>query len=452
MCHKEIAAVQHKCVGAKGQNRSLCGQSGETLVSEFDIYDREKIAALKRIKLLATLVLVGCFCLMIIAKLLEHNHYSFAILAAFAEAATIGGIADWYAVVALFKRPLNLPFPHTAIIPSNQHRIAANLGAFIETNFLAPDPIRARLQRVDFAGEISQWLSNPVRSASLAGFAVKFVPQLLRTIDEKDVVRFATERVATQLARTDVAPLINDLLNSFAKQKTHKKVMDQIIATVHRFLNDEETLRAIRGKVQDELPLLFNVFRADQLILQRIVKAATALLDEVKEDPDHELRAEFDAFLKDYIRKTRRSKKFAKRVEEVKVQILARPELTSLSDQVWASLSSYILDDVQSEHSVLAERLADLFVDIGTRLEDEPDLRRDINEGMVSVLSNLVAEQRSNISAFVTEQVNGWDMGQLTTLIEMNVGRDLQYIRFNGMIIGGCVGVVLFGLETLLLS
>ena len=160
---------------------------------------------------------------------------------------------------------------------------------------------------------------------------------------------------------------------------------------------------------------------------------------------------EFESFLKEYVRRTKRTKTFAKRVESLKQALLARKELAEAAESIWESLRAYVLADVQKEDSVLLARMTDLFVDIGTKLEHEPDLRRDINEGMVTVLSNLVDDQRGNISLYVAEQVKSWDIQQLLTLIEVNVGRDLQYIRFNGMIIGGFVGVLLYAIESLLL-
>jgi uncharacterized membrane-anchored protein YjiN (DUF445 family) len=418
---------------------------------DLEVQEIVRLAALRRIKMLATLVLLGCFIALIITKILEVHYPSLGIIAAFAEAATIGGIADWYAVVAIFKRPLNLPFPHTAIIPNNQHRIANNLGGFIENNFLAKEPVVQKLREIDFAGEMSNWLASPSRARSLSVFLVRLVPQLLETVDQKGLVRFASDRIAGQLAQTDIAPLVGDVLTSFTKEGRHQRLLDEVITAMHRFLNNADTLDVIRGKVQKELPLLFNIFQGDRLILNRLVQAATELLDEIKDDKDHPLRAEFETFLKDYIRRTKRTKGFARRIEALKQQLLARQELSQAAQSIWSSLRSYVLADVRKEDSVLVARMTDLFVDVGTKLESEPELRRDINEGMVTVLSNLVEEQRGNISAYVAEQVKGWDIQQLLTLIEVNVGRDLQYIRFNGMIIGGCVGVALYVVESLLL-
>lgn len=417
-----------------------------------DIEEIDKLRQLNRIKMVATLVLVACFIAMVIAKLLEHHYPAFAIVASFAEAATIGGIADWYAVVALFKRPMNLPFPHTAIIPNNQPRIADNLGRFIDSNFLARGPVGEKLKEVDFAGEISAWLSSPKRSRSLAGFVVRLVPQLLHSVDEKGLVHFATQRVTGQIAKTDIAPLLGNVIQSFTKEGRHQKLLDDLIRALHKFLNDEDTIELVRTKVQRELPVLFNVVGADGLVVRRIVRVATELLDEIKDEKDHPLRAEFEDFLISYIKRTRRTKGFAKQVEQVKQLILARPELEDAADHLWAGLKDYILHDVERDDSVLVARMTDMLVEVGTSLADEPNLRRDINAGMVLVISNLVEEQRGSISTYVSEQVKGWDMQQLLLLIEVNVGRDLQYIRFNGMIIGGCVGVALYGVETLLLS
>jgi uncharacterized membrane-anchored protein YjiN (DUF445 family) len=417
-----------------------------------NIEDIEKLRQLNRVKMLATLVLFACFCVMVIAKLLEHKYPMFSVVAAFAEAATIGGIADWYAVVALFKRPMNLPFPHTAIIPNNQPRIADNLGNFIDTNFLARDAVKAKLREVDFAGEISNWLATRSQSESLARFMVRFVPQLVHAVDEKGLVQFASQRVTGQIAKTDIAPLLGNVLKTFTKHGNHQKLLDDLIRALHNFLNDADTVEIIRVKVKRELPVLFTVVGADSVVLNKIVRSATELLDEVKEDKNHPLRTEFEAFLISYINRTRRTKGFASQVDKMKQMILARPELEDAAETMWRGLRDYILNDVNAEDSMLVARLSDMLVEIGTGLAEEPDLRRDINAGMVLVISNLVEEQRGSIAAYVSEQVKGWDMQQLLNLIEANVGRDLQYIRFNGMIIGGCVGVALYAAERLFLS
>ncbi len=414
--------------------------------------EEHNLAELRRVKTLATLVLAGCFVVLVIAKLLEYRWPVLSFVASFAEAATIGGIADWYAVVALFKRPLNLPFPHTAIIPRNQVRIGDNLGRFIESNFLAPGPVKQGLAEMNFADLMTDWLSDRRKSESLSRFVVKLVPQMLSAVDETGLKRFAAERISAQIQKTDVAPLAGKLLDSFIKDDRHHKLHNELMPALHRFLNDERALKSVQQKVSEELPTLFKIVRADALIVRRIVKATNALLEDVRDDPDHALRGEFEQFFKNYVNRMKRSKRFAKRAETFKRDILARPELAGLADQLWNGLRNIIEEDARGDESVLVRRLTDMLVDIGKKLHGEEQLKRDINAGMVAALSSFVASQKRGVSEFIADQVKGWDFAELTLLIEANIGKDLQYIRFNGMIIGGFVGLALHLIEIVILK
>lgn len=422
------------------------------MVVSLNPQDRRKLDELRRIKFLATTVLVVCFFTLIIAKLLEANYPGLAIIAAFAEAATIGGLADWYAVVALFKRPMGLPVPHTAIIPRNQDRIADNLGAFIEENFLAAEPVRVKLQEVDFAKEMIKWLGDKGRSESLARFVAKLAPQMLHAVEETGLKGFAAERVAIQLKQTDMSPVVMEVLSGLSKDGRHQQLMDELVDALHRFLSNEDAIEAIRKRVAEEMPSALIIFRADEAILRRILKTAGALLEEVKADKDHELRHEFESFFKKYVRRLKRSKTFAKRIDKMKAQLLDRPEVTGMADQLWATLVEFVETDVEAEESILIARLTDLLVDVAQNLKNEDKLRGDINAGMVSAVSTFVDAQKHNLSKFVAEQVKSWDFNQMTLLIEANIGKDLQFIRFNGMIIGGMAGVVLYLIETLILG
>ena len=421
------------------------------MVQNLDREEKQKLAELSRVKLLATGVLLLCFLVMVVAMILESRYPALGFVAAFAEAATIGGIADWYAVVALFRHPMNIPIPHTAIVPRNQHRIGDNIGRFIESNFLAPEPVEAKLKEVDFAGEISRWLSDANKSKSFADFTAKFVPQMLDAVDHQDLVGFASGRIKSQLEKTDLAPLVGEVLDSLSDEKRQQQLMDELIPAIHKFLNDEEALKAIRKKVSAELPTLLNLFRADAMLMNRIIKAASQLLDEIKDDPKHELRAEFEVFFRKYVRNLKRSKKFSRRVEVLKQQILARPEFADIAEHTWENIKKFLLDDAKSDNPALAERLADLLVDTGRSLEKETGLRREINNGMVTFLTAFVDNQKENIALFVSDQVKSWDFEQLTLLLEANIGKDLQYIRFNGMIIGGFVGLALYLVQLALL-
>jgi uncharacterized membrane-anchored protein YjiN (DUF445 family) len=405
--------------------------------------DEAKRAALARVKAVAAAALVLCIAVFALATHFRPVHPALGFVAAFAEAAAIGGIADWYAVVALFRRPLGLPIPHTAIIPANQARIADNLGRFIEVNFLAPGPVREKLREVDFAALVADWLSEPRRAAGLSGFVVKLVPQAVKAIGDSGLKDFVGQRFAEQVDKVKIAPLAADLLASFTHERRHQRLFDELIRTLGKLLNDEQALALMRDRIRDELPSLARFFRADAYLVKRIVASAGTMLDEVRADPDHPLREEFDRFVAGFIDRLRVSPDYAERAEKLKRDFLARPEFATMVASMWQSVGAFVEQDAKSPDSAIRRHLAGLFVDIGRQLAEDPQVRADMNQGFVVALASFVESQKSGVSAFIADQVKGWDLGQLTHLIELNVGRDLQYIRFNGMIIGGIAGLLL---------
>lgn len=401
----------------------------------------EKSRALRRIKLVATLALVACILVFLAARWLAPRYPAMAYVAAFAEAAAIGGLADWYAVVALFRRPLGLPIPHTAIVPANKDRIATNLGRFIEVNFLATAAVRTRLAEVDFALMIAEWLSDGGRAGNLSRFLTSLTPQILNAVAGSGLREFLSRRVAAQVERIDIAPAAAGLLASFTADRRHQRLFDEFLKAFGTFLADEQALAAIRDKIRDELPTVANLFRADAYLLKRIVASSSALIEEVRADPDHPLRAEFDRFVEGFIERLRSSPDYAARAERLKRDLLARPELRLLADEFFASMRDFVERDAERPDSMLGRRLTNMLVEIGRQLVAEPQLKRNINEGVVAALAAFVENQKSGVSAFIADQVRSWDVVQLTRLIELNIGRDLQYIRFNGMIVGGLAGL-----------
>ncbi|RVC80266.1 DUF445 domain-containing protein [Mesorhizobium sp. M4A.F.Ca.ET.022.05.2.1] len=417
----------------------------------FDTDADAKLAALRRTKLVAATALALCVLVFGLAKSLEGAYPWLGFVAAFAEAATIGGLADWYAVVALFRRPLGLPIPHTAIIPENKERIADNLGRFIEVNFLAPEPVREKLAEVDFSALVADWLADAERAAGLSRFVARLVPQTLAAVEQSGLRGFVTSRMLDEVEKVPLAPLAAELLSTLTDDRRHQKLFDEFTRVIGRFLNDEEALSAMREKIREELPSLFNLFRADAYLLKKIVASAGTLLEEVRTDPDHPMRAEFDRFAKTFIERLRTSKQYARRTEQLKRDFLARPEMKALAGGMWESLRQFIEQDAQAENSLIRAHLANMFVEVGRHLASDARIRADMNQGFVVALSSFVESQKSGVSKFIADQVKRWDLGQLTRLIEMNIGKDLQYIRFNGMVIGGLAGIVLYTAERLFL-
>jgi uncharacterized membrane-anchored protein YjiN (DUF445 family) len=412
--------------------------------------DAARAAELKRVKALATLVLASTLGLFVIAKLLLNVHPVFGFIAAFAEAATIGGLADWYAVVALFKRPLGLPIPHTAIIQSNQHRIADKLGQFIEVHFLDAAPVEAKLRQVDFGSFVADWLRDRKRSDDLARFVLRLLPEAFSATESSGLMTFITRRMMTQLQSVDLAPLAAGTLRGFVEEGRHQALFDDFLRIIHETMTQAETLAMIRDKIRAELPTLLRLYRADKFILNKIVASATAFLEEVRNDPRHPFRGEFDRMVLAFVDRLGTDKAYAERIDGLKRDLLARPELAELGRTLWSNARSFIERSASGETQVLQHHLGRMFVSAGDALANDAELRGEINDGLVLVLRSFIAEQKSGVSTFISDQVKSWNMTQLIALIEINIGKDLQYIRFNGSLIGGLAGLALYTVEFLL--
>ena len=409
--------------------------------------DAERARDLRRIKLAATALLVFTAALFLVARHYEPTHWAWGYVASFAAAATVGGLADWYAVVALFRRPLGLPIPHTAIIPRNHLRIADTLGEFIETNFLAPEPVEKRLGEVDFAALVADWLVEPERAAALADFVLRLLPQTLGAIEQSGLKGFLGKRIMTELERVELAPLAAGLLSAVTEKGRHQRLLDELLGALEKVLTNEETLAALRERIRKELPALFNLYRADAYLLRKIVASTSGFIQDARADRRHPLRVEFDSFVTGFIEQLRSSQAFARRAERLKRDLLARPEITAIAEGAWESLRTFLEQDSRAPDSQIRRQLEAMLVDIGGQLARDPAIRAEINRGMVRVLADFVQSQKSGVGRFIADQVKGWDIDMLIGRIELTVGRDLQYIRFNGALIGGLAGLALHALE-----
>jgi uncharacterized membrane-anchored protein YjiN (DUF445 family) len=412
--------------------------------------DAQRAAELRRVKALATLVLASTLALFIVAKWLLPVHPVFGFIAAFAEAATIGGLADWYAVVALFKRPLGLPIPHTAIIQGNQARIADKLGEFIQVHFLEAGPVEAKLKEIDFGSFVADWLRDRKRSDDLARFTLRLLPEAVSATESSGLMTFIIRRMSSQLQAIDLAPLAAGTLRGFVAEGRHQILFDDLLRVMHEALNQKETMVMIREKVRAELPTLLRLYRADKFLVSKIVASATAFFNEVRSDPNHPFRGEFDRMVLSFVDRLGTDQAYIDRMDGLKRDLLARPELADLARTVWANTRAFIERSASGETQVLQHHLAGMFVAAGEALAGDAELRDEINKGLVTVLRSFVADQKRGVSTFISDQVKAWNMTQLISLIEINIGRDLQYIRFNGSLIGGLAGLALYSVEFLL--
>jgi uncharacterized membrane-anchored protein YjiN (DUF445 family) len=277
--------------------------------------------------------------------------------------------------------------------------------------------VEAKLRQIDFGTFVADWLRDRKRSGDLARFVLHLLPEAFSATETSGLMKFITRRATTQLLSINLAPLAAGTLRGFVQEGKHEGLLD-------------------------DMPTLLKLYRADKFVVNRIVASATKFFAEVRNDPKHPFRGEFDRMLLSFVERLGSDKAFADRINGLKRDLIARPELGNLARNIWDNTKNFIKRSASGETQVLQQLLAKMFVEAG-----EAELR---NQGLIAVLRTVVVERKSGVSTFIAGQVKAWDMQQLITLIEINVGKDLQYIRFNGSLIGGLAGLALYTLEYLL--
>jgi uncharacterized membrane-anchored protein YjiN (DUF445 family) len=406
-----------------------------------------QISSLKRIKWLASGLLFTCIILLIFAKILERQYPAFGFVAAFAEAATIGGFADWYAIVALFRHPLGIPIPHTAIIAKNQDRIATSLARFIGTNFLEKQAVSQKIQEIDFAHHIANWLADTVNTKALLGFIMRLLPQIMQKADSSGLKLALTNRMKEAASQANITPYVSNILSGLSSTKHHQKLLDGVLTALGNLIVQPSSIEAISHKIKQELPSVFTFFKADAYLLRRIIGSLAKLIDDVQADDKHPLRAEVDGLFDNFLVQLKTSPDYHEWLDTLKLSLLNRPETAQLFQGVWDHLQGFIESDAAREDSVLKQQIQSFIVIIVQQLSHDEQLRNNVNTTIGNAFETIIISQKDTIALFISNQVKAWDAVHMTKMIENSVGRDLQYIRFNGTLIGGAIGVILYSVQ-----
>lgn len=403
---------------------------------------------LRAMQRLATGLLLLVAAVYVVARLTESRHPAIGYLRAFCEAAMVGGLADWFAVTALFRHPLGVPLPHTAIIPANKDRIGATLGQFVERNFLSPEVVSAKLAQVDFAQLTARWLSDPARSAAVAQQVAAFLPRVLDASADESIRQFMHRNLVGALRRLEAAPLAAELLETLTAQNRHQQLVDEIIAQAHRFLVEAEP--DIRQRVRDKTAWLWQKLGVDDAISDRLIRAAEEALADIGNDPQHAWRQRFTELVREYIDGLRHDPAYHAQAERIKNELLDHPVLARYVGGIWDETRERIRRDVESPDSRIRANLQLALVHLGEGLMQDPAVRVALNDWLRKALADLVDGRRHDVAELIAETVRRWDARTLSDRIEHAIGRDLQYIRVNGTLIGGLVGVAIHAVSSLL--
>ena len=402
--------------------------------------DEEKARQLAIMKRRASGLLVVFAAIFVVAKLLEGRWPWLAAVRATAEAAMVGGLADWFAVTALFRQPLGLPIPHTAIVKTRKDRIGRSLGNFVQHNFLARHVIARHLAGLHVATRIATWASKPENAQRLARQVAGGLARAVEALPDDEVKHAIHGGIVSRGHKTRVAPILGDVLSLVAADGRHQALLDQVLRLVDRFVEDNKDL--IRERIATESPWWVPT-AIDDKVFQKLVAGIERMLDEVRAQPHHPMRAQFDKVLGEFIENLRTSPEVIARAEAMKDRLLDQPVVAELTDSIWEStrrsISKYAGPDAPSP-----EPVARTIVTLAESLLDNHELRHELDEAICNLAIGVIEQHREEVGALIARTVAEWDADAASQKIEIAVGKDLQYIRINGTLVGGLVGLLLF--------
>ena len=398
-----------------------------------------KPARLRRMKILATASLLAMLALLGLSTAGMAAHPWLHWVRAFAEAGAVGAIADWYAVVALFRRPLGLPIPHTAIIPRNKDRIGESLGSFVEQNFLTPENIVRRLESHNVAEAIARWLVQEGNKRAVAQAVCNLIPGLLRAGSDKDLQRLLDRTLTPMLLGLDVSRVAGHLLDLLRHSGRHQALLDQVLQASEAWLGTHQGL--IKAKFSEASRYTPPVL--DAYIVGKFVDGIVALLREVAGNPQHELRARFDVATLELIEDLKTSQEYRERGRALVRELVEHVRNEDFYRILWNDIRDRVEADLRGERSLLREHVGAALGLIGKEVLADPVLQRKLNAWWLEVVRELVLRFRHEASALIAEVVKSWDADEVGRKLELEIGRDLQFIRINGTVVGGIVGLLL---------
>ena len=399
-------------------------------------------------KVVATGLLVVMAGVFAVTRVLEPTYPWVGYVKAFAEAAMVGGLADWFAVTALFRHPLGLPIPHTAIIPRNKDRIGEALASFIKENFLIPSVVARRMQRLDVAAAAGRFLQTPAREGNrIRAGASRLIADVFESLDDERLGGIVKGAISNRLRKMEVAPLLGHALASAINEDRHVPMLEAAIRWTARALDANEVL--IRDMVRKKASWVLKLAGLDTKLADAIIDGLRKLTVEMSTDPAHPVRIKIEQALAQLANDLQTKPETRERVEAIKEQLLDNKSVSLWLDALWQKGREAIIKAARNPDAVLAGKLGEVMKSMGGTLEKDRRIRAAINQFARRAVVGMAASYGGSIVKLVSETIRGWDARTVTNRLEAAVGRDLQYIRINGTLVGGLVGLILHVIDKL---
>jgi uncharacterized membrane-anchored protein YjiN (DUF445 family) len=392
-------------------------------------------------KAFATGLLLAMTVLFLITRAIEDGHSGISYVRAFAEAGMVGALADWFAVTALFKHPLGLPIPHTAIIPTRKDDIGRGLGTFVQGNFLSGPILGERLASIGVADKVGQWLADRHNAEQLAANAGDVVEAVTEVLSDEDVSSAVQDMVDARLRAIPAAPLASRVLDAAVENGQHRVMLDSLLKGTSRAVEHNRDL--LRIQLGNESPW-WVPDAVDDRVFDKLYSSLNNFLGDVAADPDHAVRRQMDERIRLLVDELRDSPEMAARGEELKAQLLDNPAVRQWSGRLWGELKVSLVGAAADPESELRRRLVDGIVRLGDTIQTDPELRAKIDGWVERTVDYLVQQYGHEVADLISSTVEKWDADDASRRIELQVGRDLQFIRINGTVVGGLAGVVIY--------
>jgi uncharacterized membrane-anchored protein YjiN (DUF445 family) len=399
-------------------------------------------------KAVATGLLVVMAAVFAISRALEPAYSFLGYVKSFAEAAMVGGLADWFAVTALFRHPLGLPIPHTAIIPRNKDRIGETLASFIRENFLIPSVVARRMRRLDVAGAAGRFLQTPAGEGTrIRAGASRLIADVFESLDDERLGGIVKGAISSRLRKMEIAPLLGHALASAINEERHVPMLEAAIRWTARALDANEQL--IRDMVRKKANWVLKLAGFDTKLADAIIDGLRKLTAEMSTDPAHPVRLKIEEALAQLANDLQTRPETRERVEAIKEQLLDNQSVSLWLDTLWQKGREAIIKAARNPDAVLAGKVGDVLKSMGSTLEKDRRIRAAINQFARRAVVGMAASYGGSIVKLVSETIRGWDAQTVTNRLEAAVGRDLQYIRINGTLVGGLVGLILHVIDKL---
>ena len=401
----------------------------------------ERQARLTKMKRIATGLLAFVTIVFIVARVLEARYPWLAPIRAMSEAAMVGALADWFAVTALFRHPMGIPIPHTAIVPNRKDRIGQSLGGFVQNNFLSRELIGSKLKAIGISRRIGEWLKQPENAQKISTHASKALAGTVQVLRDEDVQDVLDRSVIARIRATRVAPVVGNALSLITSSNRHQELLDEALKLLDRVVDQNDEV--IRERIRKESPWWLPG-SVDDKIHDKIVTSIENLLHAVSSDPNHPLRARFDAAVDRFVERLKTSPEVIAKGEELKEELLAHPSVRQFSASVWTDAKAAIVKYGEQPSNEDAGPVARGVVSLGETMLEDPELLAKIDGWLLDATLYVVEQYRTEVGQFIADTVRGWDPEDTSRKIELAVGRDLQFIRINGTIMGALVGLLLY--------